>query len=131
MKKGRVEEGKDPFFISGSVVTEGTGTILVTAVGVHSFQGKTLLSLQTPDEVTPLQEKLEVIATHILFPLIFFSFMSIYFLLLVVRIGYAGLFAAVLMLLVVIPKYFITKCMFTFALLTELYLILFISGDQS
>jgi hypothetical protein len=46
--------------------------MLVTAVGVHSFQGKTLLSLQTPDEVTPLQEKLEVIATNIL-PLPLFS----------------------------------------------------------
>eukprot|EP00026_Physarum_polycephalum_P001641 Phypoly_transcript_01643.p1 GENE.Phypoly_transcript_01643~~Phypoly_transcript_01643.p1 ORF type:complete len:1033 (+),score=152.15 Phypoly_transcript_01643:95-3193(+) len=88
VRKGRPEDRADPFFISGSVVMEGNGEMLVTAVGVNSFQGKTLLSLQTPDEVTPLQEKLEVMAT---------------------RIGYTGLAAAVLMLLVVIPKYFITK----------------------
>lgn len=65
VRKGTVEEHLDPFFISGSVVLEGHGAMLVTAVGVNSFQGKTLLSLQTPDEVTPLQEKLEVIATNI------------------------------------------------------------------
>lgn len=88
VRKGRPEEGHDPFFISGSVVMEGHGTVLVTGVGVNSFQGKTMMSLRTEEEVTPLQEKLEVIAT---------------------RIGYAGLVAAVLMLLVVIPKYFITK----------------------
>jgi magnesium-transporting ATPase (P-type) len=50
---------------------EGNGEMLVTAVGVNSFQGKTLLSLQTPDEITPLQEKLEVIATNILFVYLF------------------------------------------------------------
>ena len=66
VRKGRAEEEQDPFFISGSVVQEGHGTLLVTGVGVNSFHGKTLMSLRTPEEVTPLQEKLEVIATSIL-----------------------------------------------------------------
>ncbi len=56
-------------FTLWSQVMEGHGSMLVTGVGVNSFQGKTMMSLRTKDEVTPLQEKLEVIATNILLPL--------------------------------------------------------------
>ena len=52
-------EKLDPFIISGSKVTEGTGTFLVTAVGVNSSYGRTTMSLQTPASTTPLQQKLE------------------------------------------------------------------------
>jgi Ca2+-transporting ATPase len=52
-------EKMDPFIISGSKVTEGTGTFLVTAVGVNSSYGRTTMALQTPASTTPLQQKLE------------------------------------------------------------------------
>ena len=35
---------KDPFFLSGSQVLEGYGTILVVAVGTNSFNGKVTFS---------------------------------------------------------------------------------------
>jgi len=88
IRKGLLNNRLDPFFISGSVVMEGNGTMLVTCVGERSFQGKTMMSLTVEEEKTPLQDQLEVLAT---------------------RIGYCGLVAAVIMLLIVIPKYFITK----------------------
>lgn len=59
------EKGLDCFIISGSKVLEGTGDFIVTAVGVSSFYGKTLASLHTDDEETPLQEKLNIIAEGI------------------------------------------------------------------
>lgn len=59
------EKGLDCFIISGSKILEGTGEFLVTAVGVSSFYGKTLVSLQTDSEETPLQEKLNIIAEGI------------------------------------------------------------------
>ncbi|KAI9497728.1 hypothetical protein BDB00DRAFT_919049 [Zychaea mexicana] len=55
----------DPFLISGSKVIEGEGTYLVTSVGVHSCHGKTMLAMRTPDEQTPLQQKLNVLAGNI------------------------------------------------------------------
>ncbi|KAK4224301.1 putative type IID cation-transporting ATPase [Podospora fimiseda] len=55
----------DPFIISGSKVNEGTGTFLVTAVGVNSCYGRTMMSLQTDQEDTPLQKKLNVLADNI------------------------------------------------------------------
>ena len=55
----------DPFIISGAKVTEGIGTFLVTAIGVNSTYGKTMMSLQEDSQVTPLQSKLNVMATHI------------------------------------------------------------------
>lgn len=65
--------------------------MLVTAVGEHSFNGRLLLALRVENEDTPLQEKLEVLAGHI---------------------GKFGIVAAVLLLLIGIPKYFITARMF-------------------
>ena len=58
-------KGLDPYMMSGSKVLEGSGSYIVTSVGVNSFHGKMLLSLQTEPEDTPLQEKLNVIAEAI------------------------------------------------------------------
>lgn len=55
----------DPFIISGGKVTEGIGTFLVTAVGVNSSYGKTMMSLREPAQTTPLQAKLNVLAEYI------------------------------------------------------------------
>jgi Ca2+-transporting ATPase len=55
----------DPFILSGAKVSEGVGTFLVTATGVHSSYGKTMMSLREDSEVTPLQSKLNVLATYI------------------------------------------------------------------
>lgn len=55
----------DPFIQSGARVMEGVGTFLVTATGVNSSYGQTLMSLQDDPEITPLQTKLNVIADGI------------------------------------------------------------------
>jgi Ca2+-transporting ATPase len=55
----------DPFILSGAKVSEGVGTFLVTATGIHSSYGKTMMSLREDSEVTPLQSKLNVLATYI------------------------------------------------------------------
>ncbi|RAQ71548.1 hypothetical protein COH20_012417 [Aspergillus flavus] len=55
----------DPFIMSGSKVEEGTGTFLVTAIGVHTTYGRTMMSLQDEGETTPLQIKLNVLADYI------------------------------------------------------------------
>jgi len=53
-----------PFLLSGCTVAEGTGKMLVTAVGVHSEWGKTLKHLndEEMDGDTPLAEKLDALA---------------------------------------------------------------------
>lgn len=53
------------FLLSGSKVLGGTGHYLVTAVGPNSMHGRTMMSLQTEQEATPLQEKLNGIAEGI------------------------------------------------------------------
>lgn len=55
----------DPFMISGGKVTEGYGRMIVTATGVHSSYGKTMMSLQEASEATPLQMKLNTLAEQI------------------------------------------------------------------
>ena len=55
----------DPFIISGSKINEGTGTFLVTAVGVNSSYGRITMALQTEQEDTPLQKKLNKLADAI------------------------------------------------------------------
>jgi Ca2+-transporting ATPase len=55
----------DPFLISDSTVAEGVGTFLVTATGVNSSHGKTLMSLQEEPEATPLQSRLNTLAEYI------------------------------------------------------------------
>lgn len=55
----------DPFIISGGKVSEGIGTFLVTAVGVNSGYGRTLMSLNDEPQTTPLQSKLNTLAEYI------------------------------------------------------------------
>ncbi|PVH77374.1 calcium-translocating P-type ATPase [Cadophora sp. DSE1049] len=55
----------DPFILSGSKMAEGTGKFMVTAVGVHSTFGKTMMSLRQETDATPLQQKLNVLAEYI------------------------------------------------------------------
>ena len=55
----------DPFIISGSKVNEGTGTFLVTSVGVNSSYGRISMAMQTEQGPTPLQRKLNVLADWI------------------------------------------------------------------
>lgn len=55
----------DPFILSGAKVSEGIGTFLVTATGVHSSHGKMMMSLQDEGQTTPLQSKLNVLAEYI------------------------------------------------------------------
>ncbi|SPO05053.1 probable calcium P-type ATPase [Cephalotrichum gorgonifer] len=55
----------DPFIQSGARVMEGVGTYMCTSTGVHSTHGRTLMSLNEDPEITPLQSKLNVIATYI------------------------------------------------------------------
>jgi Ca2+-transporting ATPase len=58
-------EKLDPFIISGSKVNEGTGTFLVTAVGVNSSYGRIMMAMHTDQEDTPLQKKLNRLADMI------------------------------------------------------------------
>lgn len=76
----------DPFIISGSKVVEGVGSYLVTAVGVNSFHGHTMVSMRTEQEETPLQVKLNDLAEKI------------------AKLGGA---AALLMLIVLLIRYFV------------------------
>ena len=57
----------DPFIISGSKVLEGTGTYLVTGVGLHSSYGKLIMATTDDGETTPtpLQMKLNVMAEQV------------------------------------------------------------------
>ncbi|KAI1187470.1 calcium-translocating P-type ATPase [Nemania serpens] len=65
-KAGTINIDKlDPFIISGSKIQEGSGSFLVTAVGVNSSYGSISMSLRTEQEDTPLQAKLNVLADKI------------------------------------------------------------------
>ncbi|KAJ9658045.1 plasma membrane calcium [Coniosporium apollinis] len=55
----------DPFIISGAKVLEGVGTYLVTSVGVNSSYGKILMAMRQEMEATPLQIKLDGLASAI------------------------------------------------------------------
>lgn len=65
MINGSATKKMDPFILSGSKVLEGVGTFVVTSVGPNSTYGKILLSLQTPNDPTPLQVKLGNLADWI------------------------------------------------------------------
>ncbi|KAJ8146142.1 hypothetical protein OY671_000770 [Metschnikowia pulcherrima] len=56
---------KDPFLISGAKILSGVGTALVTAVGSNSIHGRTMASLNSEAEVTPLQARLDNLAEGI------------------------------------------------------------------
>lgn len=55
----------DPFLISGAKVLSGVGTAIVTAVGPNSVHGRTMSSLNTESEMTPLQARLDNLAEGI------------------------------------------------------------------
>lgn len=76
----------DPFIISGSKVLEGVCTYLVTGVGINSYYGRTMMALRTDNETTPLQEKLNGLASMI------------------AKLGSA---AGLLMLIVLLIRYFV------------------------
>lgn len=78
--------GVDCFIISGSKVLEGVGVYVVTGVGQNSFHGRTMMSLRTEAEDTPLQVKLNFLAE---------------------RIAKLGSLAALLMLIILIIRYFV------------------------
>lgn len=65
METNASSKNLDPFMLSGAKVTEGVGKFLTTATGIHSAYGKTMMSLRDEGEVTPLQSKLNVLATYI------------------------------------------------------------------
>ncbi|KAG8426268.1 hypothetical protein J3459_008266 [Metarhizium acridum] len=44
---------------------EGVGTYMATSTGIYSSYGRTLMALNEDPEMTPLQAKLNVIATYI------------------------------------------------------------------
>lgn len=53
----------DPFLISGSKVLDGTGSMLVVAVGTNSYHGRMMMALrQESSSATPLQIKLAHLA---------------------------------------------------------------------
>lgn len=56
---------RDPFIISGTKISEGIGTFLVTSTGVHSCYGRTMMSLRDEGQTTPLQTKLNVLAEYV------------------------------------------------------------------
>jgi P-type E1-E2 ATPase len=49
------QEGANPFMVSGSKLMEGTGTMVVAAVGKNSTYGKLKIKIQHADDETPLQ----------------------------------------------------------------------------
>lgn len=55
----------DPFIISGSKLLDGTGAMLVIAVGEHSYHGRMMMSMQEESMATPLQIKLAHLANLI------------------------------------------------------------------
>lgn len=55
----------DPFLLSGTTVSTGYCEMLVTAVGASSRWGKTKAALAVESEETPLQEKLDTLASQI------------------------------------------------------------------
>jgi len=64
MKDGTSSTAKlDPFLLSGAKVLDGVGTFLVTAVGQHSLHGKTMMALRDDPGLTPLQAKLNILAS--------------------------------------------------------------------
>ncbi|GAV51008.1 hypothetical protein ZYGR_0AD01910 [Zygosaccharomyces rouxii] len=58
-------EAADCMLISGSKLISGLGKAVVTAVGVNSVHGKTMMSLKTEAESTPLQERLSELSDSI------------------------------------------------------------------
>ncbi|CAG8547962.1 8146_t:CDS:2 [Paraglomus brasilianum] len=91
IKKNTLENNGDPIILSGSKVLEGVGKAVVIAVGPNSFFGKTMIALRgSESDETPLQMKLDLLAE---------------------QIAKLGICAALLMLITLTAKYFITAAM--------------------
>eukprot|EP00761_Pharyngomonas_kirbyi_P011758 gb/GECH01011784.1/.p1 GENE.gb/GECH01011784.1/~~gb/GECH01011784.1/.p1 ORF type:complete len:1002 (+),score=264.50 gb/GECH01011784.1/:1-3006(+) len=56
---------ENPFMLSGCQISDGVGNMLVTSVGVNTEWGQTMQNLKKEDENTPLQDKLEHLASLI------------------------------------------------------------------
>ena len=56
----------DPFILSGSYVTGGIGSFLVTGVGIHSGLGRMRMSLRDHPHNSPVQAELIRICTSII-----------------------------------------------------------------
>lgn len=59
------ENDANPFLISSSKIIEGTGRMLVTAVGEYSQYGILKKNIQGSNDETPLQQKLAILADQI------------------------------------------------------------------
>ncbi|KAK7388158.1 hypothetical protein VNO78_22965 [Psophocarpus tetragonolobus] len=80
------KNSNDPFLISGCKVADGSGTMLVTAVGINTEWGLLMASISEDNgEETPLQVRLNGLAT---------------------LIGIVGLSVAVVVLMVLLARYF-------------------------
>lgn len=80
------KDSKDPFMMSGCKVADGSGTMLVTGVGINTEWGLLMASIsEDTGEETPLQVRLNGVATFI---------------------GIVGLSVAVLVLIVLLGRYF-------------------------
>ncbi|KAI4344481.1 hypothetical protein L6164_011702 [Bauhinia variegata] len=80
------KDSKDPFLMSGCKVADGSGTMLVTGVGIHTEWGLLMASIsEDTGEETPLQVRLNGVATFI---------------------GIVGLTVAVAVLVVLLARYF-------------------------
>jgi len=77
-----------PILVSGTQIQTGEGWFMVLVVGKNSCLGKIMAKLSTKIEATPLQEKLEVIATDI---------------------GKVGMIAATITVLVLFARFFIEE----------------------
>ncbi|GAV59710.1 E1-E2_ATPase domain-containing protein/Cation_ATPase_C domain-containing protein/Cation_ATPase_N domain-containing protein/Hydrolase domain-containing protein/CaATP_NAI domain-containing protein [Cephalotus follicularis] len=80
------KDSREPFLMSGCKVADGTGTMLVTSVGINTEWGLLMASIsEDSGEETPLQVRLNGVATFI---------------------GLVGLAVALLVLVVLIIRYF-------------------------
>ncbi|KAI4326214.1 hypothetical protein MLD38_031551 [Melastoma candidum] len=80
------KDQKDPFLMSGCKVADGVGTLLVTGVGINTEWGLLMASIsEDTGEETPLQVRLNGVATFI---------------------GIVGLAVALVVLLVLLVRYF-------------------------
>ncbi|KAH0788380.1 calcium-translocating P-type ATPase, PMCA-type family protein [Histomonas meleagridis] len=59
------KDENDPFLISDTIVTDGRGTMMALCVGLRSYHGRIFELINEDPETTPLQEKLEALATQI------------------------------------------------------------------
>ncbi|KAG6644090.1 calcium-transporting ATPase 10, plasma membrane-type-like isoform X1 [Carya illinoinensis] len=80
------KDSKDPFLMSGCKIADGSGTMLVTSVGINTEWGMLMASIsEDTGEETPLQVRLNGVATFI---------------------GMVGLSVAVSVLVVLLVRYF-------------------------